>query len=384
MGDVKSTAKVEVVKLNKIKKHPNADSLGITMIHGGYPVVVRLEDWKEGDLGAYIPPDNLVPLDRKEFEWLSQRLESSKILNGRAYHKVKTIRLRKELSMGLLIPAPKGAGIGDNVADFLEVVHYDPQPQDTLKVVRRGPVEKAPFVNPPVYDIDALRRYSEVMVEGEEVYVTEKIHGANARYLWEDRGIFEIYRGRGFRFDLWYVGLEGVRRLPREARYLRVGSRTQWKRFNPAWRTLGEVNDVWWQAALQNPQISRLLEKDPGETLYGEIFGKIQILHYGTPGAVRFAAFDIRRPGHPPSFIPSIRLIPILEKFGIPRVPVLYVGPYSFAKMEELAEGPSVVEGADHVREGVVIKPVQERYDSILGRVILKMVGTGYYEKVKE
>lgn len=34
--------------------------------------------------------------------------------------------------------------------------------------------------------------------------------------------------------------------------------------------------------------------------------------------------------------------------------------------------------GADHVREGFVVKPIRERQDPRLGRVFLKMAGEGY------
>ena len=36
---------------------------------------------------------------------------------------------------------------------------------------------------------------------------------------------------------------------------------------------------------------------------------------------------------------------------------------------------------ADHIREGVVVKPVTERFHQAVGRVILKVVGAGYLEK---
>ena len=64
-----------------------------------------------------------------------------------------------------------------------------------------------------------------------------------------------------------------------------------------------------------------------------------------------------------------------------PLVPLLEVGPYSFARVCELAEGPSTMPGADHVREGCVVRPLTERWDQAVGRVCLKVVGAGYLEK---
>lgn len=34
---------VEVVRVGPVTKHPNADTLSITNIHGGYPVIMRTE-----------------------------------------------------------------------------------------------------------------------------------------------------------------------------------------------------------------------------------------------------------------------------------------------------------------------------------------------------
>ena len=47
-----------------------------------------------------------------------------------------------------------------------------------------------------------------------------------------------------------------------------------------------------------------------------------------------------------------------------------------------LAEGPSLVPGANHVREGCVVQPIRERVDVRLGHTVLKIVGNGYLERV--
>jgi len=52
-----STHVVEVVKIKK-ENHPNADSLSIVKVRG-WQCVVRTDDWEDGQLAAYIPPDSL-------------------------------------------------------------------------------------------------------------------------------------------------------------------------------------------------------------------------------------------------------------------------------------------------------------------------------------
>ena len=65
------------------------------------------------------------------------------------------------------------------------------------------------------------------------------------------------------------------------------------------------------------------------------------------------------------------------EFFGYETVPVLYRGPFSEEIMKEHTDGKTALE-ADHIREGIVITPVVERYHPKLGRVCLKSVSDAY------
>lgn len=159
-----STHKVEVVEIN-LEKHPNAELLSIVKIFG-YQVVVRTDDWKDKNLGAYIPPDSLVCTDRPEFTFLKT--------DGRNIERIKVKKLRGIISMGLLVPAPIGSYVGDDVAVELGVEHYEPPlPTMTGGDNSKGP----PLAYAPKYDVDTIRKYNRLLVDGEKVYVSEKIHG---------------------------------------------------------------------------------------------------------------------------------------------------------------------------------------------------------------
>jgi hypothetical protein len=49
--------------------------------------------------------------------------------------------------------------------------------------------------------------------------------------------------------------------------------------------------------------------------------------------------------------------------------------------MVALSQGQSMIEGADHIREGIVVAPVIRRYDPSVGDVKLKFVNPKYLEK---
>jgi RNA ligase (TIGR02306 family) len=386
--EVKSTHRVEAVRVSR-KPAPNSDSLSIvSLFNGGFQVVVRTEDWKDGELGAYVPPDSLVPVARPEFEWLINTGRALRQVEGKEYYRVTAIKLRKNPSMGLLIKAPPDAVEGQDLTEFFGVLHYEPptKGQSWHDKTRGSQAEEAPELKPPVYDVDSLRRYSEVFVEGEEVYITEKIHGANARFLAEDRGLFSFSRGfHGLSLRFGNHTLSWSRRggfkivtMPPYVRWMRVGSRTQWRKPDP--------NDTWWRALATAPEVAEFCRFHPGMVVYAEVYGDVQDLDYGLgQGEVRLAAFDFFDAVYRTFVGPKV-FYAVARRWKIPTVPILEVSKFSLVNALALADGfTKVWHGAEttapHTREGVVVKPASERHDPRVGRVVLKAVGQAYLER---
>ena len=315
-----STHKCEVVRV-LLEEHPAADRLSIVKVHG-YECAVRTEEWKNGDLGVYIPPDSIVP-----------DTEAFKFLDG--HTRIRARKIRGRYSQGVLVHAPEGVQEGDDCMEMMGIEHYEPP----MPMISGGANEKGPEGFFPVYDIEDYNRYAaEVFVPGEEVVATEKIHGCNARYVWAENRIW-------------------------------AGSRTSWKkRDEKVW---------WWQAATQNPRIEEWCCAHPGFALYGEVFGPTQKLKYGAKqNQMLFCAFDIleydrwldhdeaRRVGQ-----------------GLTWVPEVYRGVLDDERLRALAEENSSVPGADHHREGLVVKPITERRTPEIGRVQLKLKSNRYLAK---
>lgn len=317
---------VKVVQLGPIEKHPDADSLGIVDIEGK-PVIVRLDDWHEGDVGVYVPVDSLVPADHPTFAFLAARSKP----NSEGRIRVKAVRLRGIFSMGLLVPPPIRLDyeVGDVVGEMLNITVYEPPETFSSSNVKRDPG----FL--PVYDIESVRKWGRrVLTEGEEVVLTEKIHGANARYAF-------------YNDQFW------------------AASRTTFKKETPG--------DPWWEAAIRSGLPGKLAAA-PGYAVYGEVFGQVQDLKYGQSG-VTFRAFDVYDI-EAKRWLDYAAFDELCQDLDIPTVPVLYRGPWS-EDLYSLAEGKSTLyEG--HCREGWVLRPVVERYERSLGRVILKLAGQDY------
>ncbi len=339
-----STHKVEVVRVGPITKVETADTLGTTQIWG-YTAIVRLGDILEGDLAVYIEPDYVLPTNAENAD-VAARLA---FLGDK--RRIKAKRLRGVWSQGLLIKAWGDMKEGDDVMALLSIVRYEPS---MGKIGTNGNAESPcpSLAGLSKYDVESLRRYNGVFEPGEIVYAFCKLHGANARYSWrEDR--------------LW------------------VGSRTQWLRKPGTYAredgTKYEAGDtLWWQAVKQNAWIEEWCRANPDCVLYGEVFGQVQDLKYGSkPGQIFFRAFDVLRKDR--TYVDAEEFVKLFVEEQ--HCPLVYVGPYDFVFLEELSRGDSRIPGAKHLMEGIVIKPAKERNDTGIGRVFAKLVSDRYLER---
>lgn len=325
-----STHSVNIIEIAEVRAHTNAERLEIIPV-GGWQAVVKKGQFAVGDRAIYIEPDYTVPTARPEFSFLARE--------GKDRHRLKAVRLRGALSFGLLIPVPdelKDRNIGDDVMADLGIERYEP----AIKLARSDelPAEECPQVYASKFDVESFQKYPNVILPGEQVIVTEKLHGANARYL----------------------SLNGL---------FYMGSRTRWLK--------ADAVHPWKRAADTDARIQAWCEAHPGVVLYGEIYGAVQSLKYGTrPGDVLFAAFAASLNGE------WLDIALLLADETLPSVPVLYRGPFIAEQVLPYAELDSSVPGAEpgHMREGIVIVPERERRDDQIGRVALKHISNRYWE----
>lgn len=328
-----------VVKLDAPRKHTNADSLEIFDVFGGYPCLTHIGDFKEGDLAAYLSVDALAPLDHAKFSFLKGRHE--KTVDGKQYSRVSAMRLRGVFSMGLLVKADPEMKEGDDVSSVWGIQKYEPPEFRGGPSRPGGKFSSGNFIKDigvtPVYDIDGYRKYKYLLEEGEEVWITEKVHGCSSKYIQYN--------------DVFYAG-----------------SRNGFKNREQADR------DLWWQIATKY-KLEEKLKTIPNIALYGEVYGQVQDLRYGKDSH-EFIAFDCYN-------VESRRwlnvddFLQLCQSLEIPTVPTLYRGPWN-SDLVSLAEGNTTFPNASHIREGCVIKPVINRRDERIGRVFLKLVGEGF------
>lgn len=102
-----------VQKISKLTAIEGADAIETATILG-WEVVVKKGEFQVGDLCVYIQIDTVVP-DNPEYEFLRER-----------NFRVRTIKLRKQLSQGLIVPLPTGKWKeGDDVTEVMGVIKYE-------------------------------------------------------------------------------------------------------------------------------------------------------------------------------------------------------------------------------------------------------------------
>ena len=377
VAEKKSTHKVEVVPI-VLEKHPNADSLSIVRVYG-YQCVVKTADWTGVDTASYVQPDSMVP-NTPEYAflracstctgtgnaWTADRervdcpdCQGKGTLPLRDYdRRIRVRKFRGQMSQGMLVKAPAGSKVGDDVSDILGITRYEP-PEPGMHGAKNGPVNqrKAPSCYVPVYDVENWYRYGKAtFTDGEPIQITEKLHGSNFRAVYSsaDKDFFVGSRRHWLR------------------EYTEVPARTWYRRLSN-WlgitkpRTV-EYKNIWFDAARKHPWIEDWCRHNPDTVLFGEVYGK-QDLKYGVKdGDIGLAIFDMY------GCSSGIYAMPIFH--SVPCVPILYEGPYSEQVVRSYIDGKSQVLGANHMREGIVIR------SSRTGNK-LKAVSDAYLERAK-
>ena len=247
-------------------------------------------------------------------------------------------------------------GEGDDVAELLGFKHYE-EPDSTyvlgtqgrkltllqriLKYFGFGPKPFEPKSGPGVYDVESVKNYPRAIPEGTSVIATEKIHGSNARYYFDGK-------------QFW------------------VGSHKKW------WK---DKTNIWWRVAQNNPWIEAFCRANPKHTLRGEVTPTQTGYQYGATPEEQFFAFDVQLPDG--TYMDKLRLYGTFSALGgiMKLVPMAYHGPYDAGLLKTLAEGKTLVDGAKHIREGIVVSTATEQQVRGLGRAQLKIKSMKFLEK---
>lgn len=368
-----------IVKIDEILPIENADKIEVARV-GGWKVVVLKNEYKVGDFAVYIEVDSRVPSDREEFAFLADRK-----------YKVKTIKLRGQVSQGLLMPIsilPKGEyEIGTDVTEVLgikkieeEKGHAPESDEIRLKHYHKNLTKKKWFKKMMKYewfrkfafkvlipkkkkrnfptwvtksDSERIQNMTWILKDKSKFYVSEKIDGSSTT--------FTVYKDKG-RLKFMVCSRNVVQDSPNKECFYK------------------DLGNVYWEMAIKYniEEKMKKIFKEVGAkehiTIQGETYGEgIQKNKYNLKGR-DLAVFNFYVDGE---YLNPRDMRKLMEKYEIPLVPFVsfdYVLPDTFDELMDFSTGKSQL--YDTLREGYVFK-------SFDGKINFKCVSNEFLLKWK-
>jgi RNA ligase (TIGR02306 family) len=178
-----------LVRIDALRPIEGADAIETAQV-GGWEVVVKKGDFRPGDLAVYFEIDTFLPESHAAWQFLVEK--SSRQFNERRGHVLRTIKLRGQVSQGLLLPpdafgeAARGLEPGADLTERLGVLKYEPPVPAELAGVARGTFPS----RIPKTDQDRIQNLADELArwqrEGECWEVTEKLEGTSCTFAWLD------------------------------------------------------------------------------------------------------------------------------------------------------------------------------------------------------
>lgn len=303
-------------KIDAIRPIEGADAIECAVV-GGWTVVVKKGEFAVGDLAIYCEIDSWIPTELAPF--LSKGKEPREY-EGVKGERLRTVKLRGQLSQGLLLPCTDGIE-GDDVSELLNIRKWEMQVPAQLAGQVKG---NFPSLIPKTDQERVQNLVKEIAVaveRGAEFEVTEKLEGSSMTcYVMNGGGEFGVCSRN---LDL--------------------------KR---------DENNTFWVVAIRDDIEEKMREFGEDFALQGELIGPgIQgnIYKLSKP---EFYVFDVYNITAGKYLNPAERRA-LIDKMGLNHVPVLnteYVLKHTVEDLLACAEGKSTLFNTE--REGIVFKEV--------------------------
>lgn len=336
-----------VQKILSVEPVVNSDFLEKVLVLG-WQVIVKKGEFAQGDLCVYVELDSLLPDGPEWCEFMRPR-----------GFRVRSIRLRGELSQGIVFPISilpdeelfmsegeeMDAYEGIDVSEILGITHYEkPVPVESRGLMRGN---FPPYI--PKTDEPLIQSVPDVLNElkGIDVYSTVKCNGTSITISYKD-GDFQIC------------------------------SR------NNSLKIEGNENNVYIQTALKYDLDKKLPVYGKNIALQGELVGPgIQKNHLGLKEhkILMFNAYDIDNR----KYFNYNELLDICFELSLESVPYIDHFKFDFTMEQLLDMANGYYSNTKNLREGIVIRPLEELYSrAIRGRMSFKILNNEYLVKEKE
>jgi RNA ligase (TIGR02306 family) len=187
-----------VRKIKELRPIPDADAIELAIVDGWNVVVAKNVGHKEGDLVVYCEIDSFLPIE-PEFEFL--RKTSYKKMGDVEGFRLKTIKLRGQVSQGLILPLKDAYTIyqrtrpslnlewfeGLEVTDMLGIVKYEPPIPAQLAGKIKGMFPSFLKKTDEERVQNLAKEYEQWRLSSaHQFYITEKLDGSSATFYFND------------------------------------------------------------------------------------------------------------------------------------------------------------------------------------------------------
>lgn len=342
-----------VARIGEVIPIPGADNIELVLA-GGWQAIVQKGQYAEGGLVVVATTDAIIPQE------LSDKMNVTNYL--RKGGRVRTVKLKGVYSECLIIPLMfipfKGTlneyFEGRDMMEVMGIFKYEPP----VKQIQLASGRKVRYQDNPnfhvYYKFPNLKNVAGMFTEEDDVQITRKLHGTNARYgivlktklsFWDKVKKFLYLADEWVDYE-YVVGSHNVEK----------GSDSQGFYDTNVWYEIADrykIKEKLWQFVKENYSPSDL---GSGLSIYGEIYGAgIQKNYdYGLTD-IRIEIFDVTFNG---SYWPTL----YTEAFAsagveLPHVTILYEGKWS-QEIQDKYTFNNFIEGTKVPHEGIVIKHV--------------------------
>ena len=339
-----------VGKIGSVSEIPGADNIELVTV-GGWNAITKKGEYKVDDLVVVATTDAVIPKE------LSDQLGVTNYL--RKGQRVRTVKLRGVYSECLIMSLSQvfksnmsvdGFVEGQDMMEVLGITKYEP-PAKVITLVSGG--RKVKYHQNPnfhvYYKFPNQKNVPDMFNEEDEVVITRKLHGTNARYgivrkktlsLWDRVRLFFGNQWAGFEY---VYGSHNVEK----------GSESQGFYSTDVWDDVARKYDIRKKLWEHVRETYDYLEN--GFIVYGEIYGAgIQKNYdYGLTD-IKFAGFDVEVDGKYEGYPAEVAHFDVMD---LPKVENLYWGHWNKEKQDKFVFNNNI-EGTKVPHEGVIVKDV--------------------------
>ena len=355
-----------VAKIDEIKEIPGADNIEQGVI-GGWNCIIKKGEYKAGDLVVVATTDAVIPQN------LSDVLNVTNYL--RKGQRVRTVKLRGVYSECLIIPLSilvSRAKIirsgevqeGDDMMELLSIFKYEPP----VKQIQLASGRKIRYQDNPnflvYYKFPNMKNVTGMFTEDDDVQITRKIHGTNARYGIVKKNKLSFWNRvkKFFRLADYWIDYEFVV----GSHNVEKGSDSQGFYDTNVWYEIADkyrIKEKMWNYVKKYSGEDSKEWPGSGVVLYGEIYGKgIQKGYDYGLDEIKFVGFDVMEDG---KYLDTLNAkLVIRDILELPHVEELYIGNWS-QEIQDKYVFNNFINGTKVPHEGVVVKHISGERNKI-------------------